>query len=266
MENSSAKKHPISEIVALDAKHDIALLKAEGYVPQSFYPPARRLASAALLERISIPGFLGGRKFIVLTGKSSGPSNYDLYQPKSSFGFTIDNHRIIISGMSGSPVFSFPENHLVGVLIEGKVPNKGGPVGLNLFTSVERLYDLLEKPSLSCASLSCVKEEWDILKKQAEAGDRQAQYKLAGPLSIFKNPMLEKAAKNGHPNAQFIIGLRDFYFDDGNTYWLEASAAQDHPPAKDFLERISKGIITPKGRCQKAVQRAIWSLLDGLGL
>ena len=204
---------PVSEIVALDAKHDIALLRVEGYTSEFFYPPVESVPDDILSQEVKIPGFSGSNPTI-LKGKSLVVSNYDRLDGDSFFGFAHDPAGFT-KGVSGSPVLSSNSN-LLGVYVEGKDLTYG--VGLDLFTSVENLWNLLEKPSLSCVDTSCIRDELRVLKEQAESGDRQAQYEWG---------WLKKAAENGHPNAQFLLGKINFLYGRGPyTYWLEKSAAQ----------------------------------------
>ena len=239
LDGKSDSKYSVSEIVALDAKHDIALLKVSDYVSQFFYPPISTVSATTLLEKITIPGFTEG-DLIILEGEILGPSNYDIKDSDSFFGFT-HNRKQKTKGMSGAPVLSSKKD-LLGVHIEGKVWGIIRPVGLNLFTSVEKLWNLLEKPALSCKNISCVKDELKVLQTQALfSRDRQAQYKLAmfsdDPIQDF---WLEQSAENGHPSAQFFLGKKEFLSSAcQRTYWLKKSVNQDYPPARQYVEDIS---------------------------
>ncbi len=238
LDGNSDSKYSVSEIVALDAKHDIALLKVSGYVSKFFYPPA--ISVPSILEKVKVPGFIKGSP-IILEGDILGSFNYDLKDSDSYFGFT-HNREQTTKGLSGAPVLS-PKKDLLGVYIEGKFWGIVRPVGLNLFTSVENLWNLLEKPALSCTDISCVKDELKVLQKQALfSRDRQAQYRLAMfSDDSIQDLWLKRSAENGHPSAQFFLGQKEFYFSSRckRTYWLKKSANQGYPPALQHIEDIS---------------------------
>ena len=120
-------------------------------------------------DEITVFGF-AGRNPVVLKGIITGGANYDYEGSDSFIGFIHDRYPIT-KGMSGGPVFS-SDNSLSGVYIESRMMNSGGPVGLDIFTSVSKLQQLLQKPSLSCLGfgISCIREELQTLISQAEAG------------------------------------------------------------------------------------------------
>ncbi len=240
LDGKSDSKYSVSEIVALDAKHDIALLKVSDYVSNFFYSPAT--AVPFTLEKIKVPGFIKGSP-IILEGDNLSPSYYDSMDSDSFFGFA-HNRELTTKGLSGAPVLS-PKKDLLGVYIEGKVWGVVSPVGLDLFTSVENLWNLLEKPSSSCKIIYCVEAELRVLRKQARLEDRQAQYRLGTLINIVYPDRrdkfwLERSAENGHPSAQFLIGKVEFYSSAcQRIYWLKKSANQDYPPALQYIEDIS---------------------------
>ena len=219
---------PVSEIVALDAKHDIALLRFEGYISEFFYPLVASVPDDILSREVKIPGF-PGRNPRIIDRESLFVSNYDHLDSDSFFGMVRRSFESA-KGASGSPVLS-SNGDLLGVYVEEMIMDEI-KMSLDLFVSVENLWNLLEKPSLSCVDTSCIRDELRVLEEQAESGDRQAQYRF-GSVSDdgLKWFWWEKAAENGHPNAQFFLGRRNFYR-TGETYWLERSAAQGHPPAQ----------------------------------
>ena len=235
------------KVIALDVRNDLAVLKITGYQSDSFYPvnPTLKTEHYSKSSGITIVGYPDA-SLTVLKGIVSGDSNYDYPGSGSLMGFIRDNRFVTLKGMSGAPVFLSSDNSVVGVYTEGSEIYRGIPIGLDLFTSVTKLQDLLQNPSLSCLDISCVREELQNLRNQAEDGDRQAQYKLAFYSDKKEKwSWLERSAKNGHPNAQFILGRRNYFFSNGDMYWLEKSFDQDHSPAENFLEGVLLGIFKP---------------------
>ena len=240
IKNKLISRYPISlekiEIIALDGKYDLAVLKIKGYKSKTFYP-IRSFKKTSPLPRDSNVLVMGfpGRNFTLFRGTTLGNVNY---AKEGGFeGFGHDRYAIT-KGASGAPVF-LSDHSLAGVYIEGRSMYPDGPIGLDLFTSVLKLKEILsQRTSLACFNFSCVEEEVQNVLNQAKNGDRLAQYKMA--VFDFDGRQLfwfEKAALNGHPNAQFFWGKHLFHV-ESNTYWIEKSAAQNHLPALDYLRRI----------------------------
>ena len=251
------------EIIALDAKYDLAVLKIKGYQSDTFYSshPNTDLRSLELDSEIKVVGFPKHNltEQSILKGLTSGDANYDYPGSGSFIGFVHDKN-IPTHGMSGGPVFLASDNSVLGVIIEGKFAMLFEEyIGLDVFVSVNKLQLMLQKPSLSCGNVFCVIEEFKNLEKQAIKGDIGSQYRLGVYLQETEKMnsilWLERAARAGHPNAQYILGVNQYFFLDNkqllwdpkvpkclssetDNYWLKSSADQGFYPAQIFLKRI----------------------------
>ena len=246
-----AKPIPVEdiEIIAMDAKYDLAVLKIKGFRSDTFYlsHPNTDLRSLELDSEIKVVGFSSERTKSILKGLTLGDANYDYPGSGSFIGFEHDKEGTYTGGMSGGPVFLASDNSVIGVYIEGKNNYKllGSVVGLNVFVSVNNLQLMLQNPSLSCRSVACIRKEFQNLRTKASLGDRQSQYKLAAILLKMRNYQAfywyTKGAQDGHPNAQFILSIILLILlndTEGSRYWLNRSVDQDHLPAKRLLKRI----------------------------
>lgn len=148
----------------MDVFYDLAVLKVKDYRSESFYP----IDSSFNFERdikaskgFTVVGFPGGR-FHVEQGHFAENHSFG----NNSFIRMNNRNSKHLSGMSGSPVFS--NGKLVGIV---KIADNYSLV----FTSVNKLRELLLKPDLSCSSAQCIREEKDRLVLRAKAGDHTAQ-------------------------------------------------------------------------------------------
>ena len=157
----------------MDAFYDMAVLKVEGYRSEFFYsidPSFDFEKDIKNSEGLTVVGFPGSR-FRVERGYFAENNSFG----NSSFVRINSRNSKHLSGMSGSPVFS--NGKLVGIV---KIADNFSLV----FTSVNKLRELLLKPDISCSSAQCIREEKAMLMLRAEAGDRTAQLIMGSQAAI----------------------------------------------------------------------------------
>ena len=189
-------------IRSLDGLYDLAALRVEGFQSKFFYP----LDSSFDFEK----DIKNAKEFTVV-GFPSGSFRVE-------HGSFVDNHSFgdrdfvrisnrngkSLFGMSGGPVFS--KGKLVGIV------TKADNYDL-VFTSSDKLKQLLSKPDLSCSSVRCIKEEKTMLILKGMSGNR---------------------------TAQLLIGTEHIRTGDYNEAadWLRKAAAQDLYMAQYYLSKI----------------------------
>ena len=167
----SGKRIPITTIVGLDEKHDLAALKSEGYKPENCYSVSDPLKDIHLLDNVAIFGF--NEDFTLL--KFPGHMVEEVFYKDNSFWLVrtslYDEH---LAGMSGAPVFS-EFDQLMGIVIRDFKMDK-------VIVNRRRLQTFLNRKEIFCASHHCISEENKRLLTQASAGDGIAQIHIG-----FKN-------------------------------------------------------------------------------
>ena len=194
---------PVKNILALDPKHDLALLEpADGWYSKHFYS-----LDVVRDQPSSLIGFFGfpAVHFRVFIGRindeqSSAPFIRAWVPPQPVERFT---------GYSGSPVLFKNDDVLAGMLSQ-VIPGSTEPN--ILFTSREKIKELMSKERLSCTSYTCITEALENLEFEAEnKGDAETYFAMGALHSMgirFPNDRnlpifwFRKAAELGHGHAQ----------------------------------------------------------------
>ena len=220
---------PFTEIIALSAKDDLAVLRTDNYKAQSFYPIKQEAPKEESKKNLWVysPGFLNNH-FLV----SRGVLNNDTEIRNT-------NHYGLQRGRSGSPVFLKKDHSMIGVITASSETNH------LYFTPISSLRELLSRPFLSspCVTYGCIEREKINMILQAEQGDNQAQYRLGlmyeqgdsrFPLNVKESfKWYQKASAQRHINAQFELGVLllthpDLHYNSTNEafQWLYKAASK----------------------------------------
>ena len=156
-------------------------------------------------------------------------------------------------GASGGPVID-SRGQVVGIYKRGNNDSA-------IFTGGNQLKAVLEgEIGVRCEKDSpekCLKKAVNLAKRRGFAGDAEAQYSLSMMYeegddmeqdAVQSAFWLKKAAEQGHPLAQYNLGI--MYVDIGQAvmeydsekaaFWLEKSAKQGHGRAKYLLDWLTK--------------------------
>lgn len=197
-------KIPITTIVGLSEKYDLAALKAEGYQPNNCYP----ISSLSEIDvNHSNPVIFYGfnNEDYNLVGIPGRITEEVFYRDDSFQLIRTQSYNRDLSLMSGAPVFS-ESNKLMGVVIRSFAMDV-------LFVSNSRLRNFLSQSEMLCASHQCVNEEQGQLLLQAEAGNGIAQDQMGFreyKLGNYKEAVdwYKKAAlQGGVPGAYYSVGF-----------------------------------------------------------
>lgn len=209
LEPHSQKKIPLTTIVGLDEKHDLAALRSEGYKPENCYSVNDSFRKDVyLLDNVSLFGF--DEDFTPL--QISGYIEEEVFYKNDSFWLVrtslYDRH---LAGMSGAPVFS-ELDQLMGIVIHDFKMDV-------VFVNRRQLKTFLEREEIFCTSHYCIYEENKRLLNQAKAGDGIAQIQMgfrdfrandfSGAMNWFKKAALEQEI----PVAYYLVG---FMYQEGH--------------------------------------------------
>lgn len=171
---------PVTQIAVLDAKADLAVVKAtnvassSGYSVNSFYDVAQKDRG----KEAAIAGFLNGQ-FKVIRGTVGNVGEYAI-EMKMIDGSSVES----IDGLSGSPVFV--NGRLAGMLSKSIKERK-----IAYFVPAHKIRELLARPTFLCSSVQCIKAEIEKLISLSVAGDEEASDRLR--LYVEKNMSIMEA-------------------------------------------------------------------------
>ena len=159
---------PLTTIVGLSEKYDLAALRAEGYEPENCYSvDDSPEIDVNVSERVTLYGF--DRDYH--PAEISGRIEEEVFYRNESFRLVrtqiYNGH---LSGMSGAPVLS-ESNQLMGIVSRDFKMDV-------LFVNRLRLKDFLAQEEMTCTSHQCIYEENKRLQSQAEAEDGIAQLQM----------------------------------------------------------------------------------------
>ncbi|MCY4512801.1 MAG: bifunctional trypsin-like peptidase domain-containing/SEL1-like repeat protein [Bdellovibrionales bacterium] len=200
----TGKKIPITTIVGLDEKHDLAALKAKGYEPESCYSvnePFKR--DVRLLDKVTLFGFDEDFKSLEIPGYMEE----EVFYKNNSFWLVRTSlYDKYLAGMSGAPVFS-KLNQLMGIVIHDFKMDV-------VFVNRWQLKNFLDQDKISCTSHHCIYEENKRLQAQAESGDGIAQVQMgfrhfrannfSGAVKWYKRAAVEHQIPVAYYNMGFI--------------------------------------------------------------
>ena len=159
---------PLTTIVGLSEKYDLAALKAEDYEPKHCYSIDD---SPEMNVRVSDAVTLYGFDKNYRPTEISGHIGKEVFYGNKLFQLIrtqiYDGH---LSGMSGAPVFS-ESNQLMGIISRDFQMDV-------LFINRLSLKSFLEREEMVCTSHQCIHEENNKLQSQAEAEDGIAQLQM----------------------------------------------------------------------------------------
>ncbi len=220
IETVNEEEIPIKSIVALDGINDLAILQVKDYQSEDYYELRFNNKPISFIHTMGFPN--GNFRY--------ERGNINIWKKTSDSIYTTANILRMISGASGSPVFSSSTGELVGVLRS----STGYSAGLVLS---EKLKELLSKGSLNCDFSICISEEIGRIKDLAEKGHREAvKY-----MDFIKDRGVEQNDEDGH-SALFqkikeaLISLHITPAMEQNYKeafkWAEKAALQEHKRAQ----------------------------------
>ena len=213
---------PITHILHLDYKYDLAVLKTENYSSDVFYSMSKdRLDHHQQVLLVGFPK----THFHIIKGQVLAQPDFFLDRSVARID-GIDQ----ISGASGGAVFDTDTGQLVGIIMR-----ELGVSSYIQFVSTEQIKQLLLKTPLSCIFENCVKKQIAVLRAAAQNDDMIAQYELSRWYQSQENKKqylywLHRAAQNDFAFAQFDLGLlleRDEKDIDGAISLYKAAAKKD---------------------------------------
>ena len=233
-------KIPISSIVRLSEKYDLAALKVEGYTPPACHHISVSPTNGPSVK-VTVHGFTKNLKPVEIKGTTKRNTFYN----DNSFGLARTRfYSDDFLGLSGAPVFS------AGGGLTGIVVRK-----LNMdfvFVNTLRLRRFLsEAEILFCTSHRCIYEESDRLRRLATERDRIAELQMGIKEQKMGNwnsalEWYEKTAQ-GTPLARYYMGFLYLnIYKDGSMadYWFRKAAE----PNGMYLAEYALGIMYYKGR------------------
>ena len=225
----TGKQVHITNIHQLDLKYDIAVLKTAHYRSDVFYPPA--LHPAHRLQAVTAVGFKQKEHKAI--------AGHVLFQ--SDLFVDIGGAFINMAyGFSGGPVFNSNTGELIGIVLS---QIKKIPYVRTL--SSKKIVELLSLEPLSCDWEYCVKQELENLRVKALrdplSAFRLSRWHRTQGNNILSNRLLNRAAKQGVPAAQFVYAEKysnESVDDEKALRYYVASAKQGFLPAYGALSGI----------------------------
>lgn len=205
---------PFSEIIALDAQNDLAILKTKDYHSEFFYDINKtENDSSQNTNKIYSPGFLGGDFYLIKATLKKNRLHFyfqdDLEENLMLIAHNT-NHYGLKNGASGSPIFS-DDHQILGILVGSDTSNT------IYFTPIDKLIQLSSQSPLSCVRRVCIDLEKEKLRTSAEHGEALAQFRLGlmfehGDGAFSKDPQqatywYDKSSKQDFIQAHLNLGL-----------------------------------------------------------
>ena len=230
------KPYYFTEIIALDPKADIALLKVEEYKPETFYPPNNLSQKEYISKNIIMAGF-PKQKFQMFVGEVMDVSNVGAFFVKANIQ---NKEQAILQGASGGPVF-FENGELAGI----NSTNEDIYVNISIAQNLQNLLN----DNLSCVSDKCITKAIEQLVSEGKRGEVSAQYALGNINYSMGNTVsafnwYRLAGEQGLAIAQHNVGVL-YQFEKELNYdyksavkWYEMAGEQNFIPALHNLAMI----------------------------